>query len=376
MKIVHVISGDLWAGAESQVYSLITNLVRQPGISVSAVVFNEGVLAERLRNAGIHTVVLNEERHNIISLFFLLCTHIWRSRPNVVHTHRFKENVLGSLAARLVSRARSIRTVHGAPEHGPRGVFDFRRRLIRAVDRLCAEYFQSAVVAVSADLAAKLDGKFGKTPTFVVRNGLDKFPAVEIATPAWFRRGVSESKLVGFVGRLVEIKRADLFLEIAAHMKLEYGALIPMEFHIFGDGPMRDELIHYSKVLGVSDDVTFHGHVHNVQECILGLDVIVICSDYEGLPMVALEALSLGTHVVAHGVGGIPELLPIEALVAAQDPKIYAAKIINFLSAGSVRLATQLPPDFTAEINASKFLDIYRRVARPGLQPDAGELKS
>jgi hypothetical protein len=62
MRICHVASGDLWAGAEVQVFTLVEYLSRQPGIAVSAVVLNERELAARLRGLGVDLTVLDETR--------------------------------------------------------------------------------------------------------------------------------------------------------------------------------------------------------------------------------------------------------------------------------------------------------------------------
>src|SRR5690606_678564 len=62
VKVLHVASGDLWAGAEVQIYGLIKTLAREPAVAVSAVLLNEGTLADRLRAEGVETMVLDEQK--------------------------------------------------------------------------------------------------------------------------------------------------------------------------------------------------------------------------------------------------------------------------------------------------------------------------
>ena len=55
--------------------------------------------------------------------------------------------------------------------------------------------------------------------------------------------------------------------------------------------------------------VHFEGHRDDIQQQMLSLDLLVMPSDHEGLPMTLLEAMVLHTPIVAHAVGGIPNLL-------------------------------------------------------------------
>ena len=128
---MHVASGDLWAGAEVQLYTLAKTLHSQTDAIVSVVLFNHGTLEHKLRVAGIHVVVIDESALNGIQILLRLVRNIREQRPDVIHTHRIKENILGSIAAILCCNIPSLRTVHGAPEHNP-AWWQFHKRLIIA----------------------------------------------------------------------------------------------------------------------------------------------------------------------------------------------------------------------------------------------------
>ena len=68
LRILHVVSGDLWAGAEAQVCALLTALQRRDEVTVAAVVMNPGELANRLAAAGIEVFVKDESRQNALQL--------------------------------------------------------------------------------------------------------------------------------------------------------------------------------------------------------------------------------------------------------------------------------------------------------------------
>src|SRR5690625_6993292 len=111
LRITHIASGDLWAGAEAQMANLLAALHQTEGVKLDVVLLNHGELEARLRQAGIPVTVLDEGELSAFIIAWRLWRHFRRKRPDLVHTHRCKENVLGSVAARLVG-ARSVRTVH------------------------------------------------------------------------------------------------------------------------------------------------------------------------------------------------------------------------------------------------------------------------
>jgi glycosyltransferase involved in cell wall biosynthesis len=305
VRILHVLSGDLWAGAEVQAHALLAQLHCMPGVRVSAVLMNEGELARRLRKQGVFVMVLPEDRLNAWQLLRGLHQLLRRWQPDVVHTHRFKEDILGSLANRLGVGAHCVRTAHGAPETTARG---WKHKALAAVDRWCAAALQERIIAVTADLAGKLSCRYPANKLVVIENGID-IEAVRIAARATPTVTMQTDRVhIGIVGRLVPVKRVDLFLATAAMLRCREPKR-PWAFHVFGDGPMRHSLMHEAEALGISDVTHFHGHCADIMTCIARLDVLIMCSDHEGMPMTLLEAMAVDTAVVGHAVGGIEQLL-------------------------------------------------------------------
>ena len=73
---------------------------------------------------------------------------------------------------------------------------------------------------------------------------------------------------------------------------------------VVGDGPDRADLERLAGALGMQDRVRFHGFLPNPYPTIASSDLMVIPSEYEGLPNVALEAMALGTGVIATDCSG------------------------------------------------------------------------
>jgi glycosyltransferase involved in cell wall biosynthesis len=362
LRVLHVASGDLWGGAESQIHALLRELVRQPGVQVSAALMNPGELATRLQSLGIPVFVLDERRQGTFTLFRRLAGIVRKARPHIVHTHRQKENVLGSVAAAGTS-AVSMRTVHGAPEFALSGR-QIHKQLFRSLNRLTAKHLQVASVAVSTELASRLPVLLPGSKIEMIDNGLDvnalrASASIGSAAP-------SSTVKVCFIGRLVSVKRLDVFVRMAA--VLERRSPGQYEFHILGDGPLRAQTEALVRELNVERMCRFHGFTNDVPKHLAGMDMLVLTSDHEGLPMTALEALALGVPVVAHAVGGLPELLSTPgtgALVSSQDPEKFADAVETTRRAeGDHRTRSLLLPRYQIENTAARYLELYRRLAR------------
>lgn len=367
LRILHVISGDSWAGAEVQACTLISHLVRMPETAVAAVVMNEGQLAASLRSTGAAVFVMDEQRVGTPGIFLSLLRIIRSWRPDLVHTHREKENVLGSLANAMTQRAPSVRTVHGGREHARlHGFAGLRQGLIAGADRWCAGTLQQRAIAVSRELAARMAADIPPARIVVIENGVDVEALRAAVRPADFREREPQATHIGVVGRLVGVKRVDIFLDCAALLARRYPQR-QWRFHVFGEGPLRPELEGSSARGEIGPLVTFHGHRLDIATCIAGLDVVVICSDHEGMPMTALEAIALGTPLVAHAVGGLPDIVPSEFLISQHDAAGYAAGVIVALEndgrAVMTKRAGEIMGRYSAATNAAKVRALYEELA-------------
>ena len=94
--------GDLWAGAEAQLLSLMRYLTRLPGFEWSVILLNEGRLAEELRKLPLSLTVISERAFSPMGIAYRLGKILWRIRPDIVHTHKYKDSFIGSLIAKGV----------------------------------------------------------------------------------------------------------------------------------------------------------------------------------------------------------------------------------------------------------------------------------
>ena len=113
--MLQVASGDLWAGAEVQLFNLCQHLNLSEDVQLHVVLLNEGQLASRLRDIQVAVTVFDEGRLSFAQIYSRLVAHCTQLRPDILHSHREKENVLAALCG-LRTQTPSVRTAHGASE--------------------------------------------------------------------------------------------------------------------------------------------------------------------------------------------------------------------------------------------------------------------
>ncbi len=365
IHVLQIASGDLWAGAEVMLYMLAKALHNEPNTQVSAVILNSGVLEQKLRDCGINVFLLDESQLSSIQISHRLSEIIVDLKPDVVHTHRSKENILGSIIAGYKHRTPSLRTVHGAPEHKP-PLHKLAKHLILFLDWFTGRYLQQNIIAVSPDLAKRLEHSFPETKIKVIENGIDIEATIHAASKA--KDNSANSYRIGIVGRLVPVKRVDLFIESAAHLKQQHPEL-NIDFHIFGDGPLSNTLKTQIESHQASNYIHLNGHCENIPQQLATLDALLMTSDHEGLPMTLLEAMCLKTPIIAHAVGGIPHLLAqgdCGTLVHNQTPAAFAEAIHNVITQAkpsSTDLAFErVQQHYSAKHTATAYLKAYKEI--------------
>jgi glycosyltransferase involved in cell wall biosynthesis len=328
-RVLHLASGDLWAGAEVQIYNMARAARAAGDMEFSFVLLNDSILAARLRELGASVTVIDERRYGAFSTLLNLVRLIRQARPDVVHTHRKKENVLGAIAA-CAARVPSVRTVHGAAEHAY-GAWNMRQWLISTADTVVGRHLQRAVVCVSDTLAAAERTKLG-THVHMIPNGVDIENVCALAGEGAQRSPSEPALRAAIVGRLVPVKRVDIFLQIAKLAEQRWPGR--WRFLIAGDGPLRSTLEAQCAELGLHGVVEFLGFVENTPSLMRRVDALLITSDSEGLPMVLLEAMALGVVTMARDVGEIGAVLAhgeAGVLLADSRPEAFVAALAELV---------------------------------------------
>jgi glycosyltransferase involved in cell wall biosynthesis len=138
-------------------------------------------------------------------------------------------------------------------------------------------------------------------------------------------------KVVGIVGRLHSIKGHKYYLEAAQQVLTEF---TDVTFVVVGDGELMTSLNEQSSSLGVDKSVIFMGYCADVPSLLSEIDIKVIASLSEGVPLTLFEAMAAGCAIVSTNVGGLGEVIldgENGFLVPPKNARALAEKILLLL---------------------------------------------
>jgi L-malate glycosyltransferase len=342
MRLLQVDSGREWRGGQNQVRLLCRELAREPGVENLLLTKRDCELARRAAAAGARVEAATWE----IGLDPRAWWHVRRTiatfRPDVIHAH---DSHALTLAATLTGELPLVAT-RRVDFHVGGGRFGFWRRPDRVI--AISEAVKAILVGDGIDPNAIVvvpDGvdadeiRDAATTPFNVRERLRLAPGTPVAVNA---------------AALVDHKDQRTLVRAAQYAR----ALRPdLHWVIAGEGPLRDALIVEIERHQVRDRVHLLGHVEGVDALIKEADVFVMSSKEEGLGSVILNALALERPVVATAGGGIPEILPADALVPIGDAAALAQKVVAALTKP---VLIPFPARFTARAMAHGVLAVYQ----------------
>src|SRR5258706_477650 len=173
LRICHVMSADLWAGAEVQLATTAAHLVEEPRVTMTAILFNDGPLANELRRLGVPVTVIDEQRTSAVGILRVLTRFFREHAVDLVHTHRYKDTVLGTIAAKRAGVPYVVRTVHGLREPMT-GWNRLKFGVYEILDRATLQCFADLVIAVSKRMADALRGSWYRRAMVThIHNGVD-----------------------------------------------------------------------------------------------------------------------------------------------------------------------------------------------------------
>ena len=168
----------------------------------------------------------------------------------------------------------------------------------------------------------------------------------------------ADDKVVAYVGRFAPVKNVTLLPEIFQEIQQKYPH--PVTFWAIGDGTQLSDTQQLTSSKGIN--CRFFGKVapDEVPDLLNCVDLLVLPSKYEGLPLVPIEALSCGAHVVASNVGGSAEAVGPNNAINLGDNFIdrFTTRAVELLRGG---IDQKLPPELTWTATAEKENRIYHQ---------------
>ena len=293
----------------------------------------------------------------------LLVRYLRRTRPDVVHTHMAKAGAIGRLAAFIARVPVRVHTYHG---HLLTGYFGPAvTRLIVLVERalrMVTTHFVVVGHQVRRDLiAAKV---VDEERSRVINPGIAEF---ETGSSIRARKSLGlpdEGVIVGFIGRFAPIKRPERFVQVARRLSAEPH----VHFLMVGDGPLLDEVRH--GCAGLSN-VHFLPWQRDLAQLLAAVDVVVMCSENEGVPLLLIEAGMAARPVVTTNVGSVSDVVTdgLNGFLVDSDDQDALTNAVRHL-VGDADLRSRFGEagrsralrDFTTAIANSAHAEMYREL--------------
>ncbi len=366
MHIVHLLASPFVGGPERQVLGLARHL--PPSYRTSFLSFAERGLARPfLDEAGRAGFDAMELQHNAPRLPACVreVAEALRGGADVLCTSGYKPDLIGWRAARRVG-VPVVAIAHGWT------AATLKVRSNEMLDRIVLRWMD-AVVCVSAAQAARVRRALVPRDKIIVIPNAIAAEAFAPAEPA-YRDALLKlfptppRLIVGAAGRLSPEKNFALFVDAAARVA---AACPDAGFVVFGDGPLRANLVEQIARLHLTERFILAGFRTDLGKYLPHLDLAVLSSTTEGLPVILLETCAAGVPMVATAVGGVPEVLEEGRsgyLVPSGDVATLAGRIVDALRDDDARRAmgryARTPrAHFSFEEQARQYEAVFARVS-------------
>ncbi len=366
VKILHLISSRGLYGAERVTLDLCKGLKRNGCESIIGVIRNSRnphvEVGDEARKNAIDTVIFPCDARLDVGLIFRIRGYAEKSDVRLLHCHGYKSNFYG-----LLARPKNVPIV--ATNHNWLASH-WRLRAYRRFDSLLIRYF-TRIIAVSEGVKKEML-RYGvpKEKIRVIDNGVDltRFGDTVSSTAIREEFGIKEgAPVIGTVGNLGPEKGHVYLLQAAKEI---VNRVKSVKFIFVGEGRLRTYLEHEASEFGIRDHVIFAGFRTDIPSLLSAMDIFVLPSVTEGLPMVLLEAMAAKKAVVATRVGAVSKVVDNESgiLVEPRDVAGLQKAILSLLtsrekrdtyaSAGHDTVRTH----FSSERMSSEYIALYNEL--------------
>jgi len=350
-------------GAERWILALVNNIDRAKVETEIAVILDDPKLnADLCKQAalmGFSTTVFNACGKFNWSAVKQIRAHIVKNRVDILHTHGYKTDMIGLLAARGAN-CKIVTTPHGWSTNA-----GFKLSIYELLDRAIFGFFDG-VAPLSKDLYDDLKSipwlrsKLRLIPNGVDLSDIDQASEIADEMLKWKSDGYF---IIGYIGQLIRRKGLDILLKALAKLESESWRLA-----IIGDGDTQPELSQLACDSGHEKRVRFFGFRSDRLSFLKAFDVFVLPSRLEGVPRCLMEAMAYKVPVIASDIPGCRDLVrhgQTGLLFKPESVDELQQMITSLMSDDTIRsrLASNarrtIEDEWSAYSMASRYLDLY-----------------
>ena len=307
MNLLCISLGREYGGTEIVVQNLIDNLSEY---KITLVCIKNSRFSKVLKNKykgnqkEIKIIELEESKYSILKNIKILREVLNKENFDLVHVHSIVSNLYFQLA-NYKKRLPSIVTVHSRSDFDRQSFI--KRNIFNKLELMLLNRNDS-VVSVSNSIKEYLIKKGIRKQITVIHNGsrnLKSYINKSYYKEFKNRYFDEEDLIIGFVGRLTEVKGIYNLVEIAIKTN-EINKKI--KFLVIGEGVLRGYIENQIK-LNKLENIKLLGFKNNIENYIPYFDILIMPSNMEGIPLTILESMSCGVPCIGSNVGGIPEII-------------------------------------------------------------------
>ncbi|MEY0429507.1 glycosyltransferase family 4 protein [Providencia rettgeri] len=364
MNIVYIITkADEIGGAQVHVRDL-SIAMSQLGHTVTVIVGEYGALTDQLNENKINYIVEPKLTRNISPLKDLLCAIKLRSMlkkltPDIVTLHSSKAGIIGR-AALIGSKIPCIFTAHGWAFAD--GVSKKRKHIYILIEKIFSNFCNKIITVSHQDKNLAIKYKVtSSNKQVVIHNGIpDNTISLQI-----------QNKLTNIiniicVARFSEQKDHSTLFKALSNLKQKNWQL-----NLVGKGPLEQNAKELVNELGLNEKVNFLGERHDVGNLLSSSDIFILPSNWEGLPISIIEAMSFSLPIIASDVGGVSEMVSSSngILVPRGNIELMRNAIVTLLENEKIRVdmgnsSRKLYCDnFNFQIMLEKTSNLYHQVS-------------
>jgi len=277
----------------------------------------------------VEIIELNKKDGNDLGLHLKLARLFRRYKPQILHTYNIP-TIEYHFTAWLMGVKGRLHAEHGRDASDPLGKNKKYNYLRKTLSLFIQRY-----IAVSDDLNNWMlnDLKLPDNKVKLILNGVDTehFKPVE-------NKEIDQAIVkLGIIGRLDPVKDHKTLFDAIQHLKHKNKNI---KLYVIGDGPERDNLAEYVRRMHLEDDIVLLGAKNDIAKQLEQLDVFILSSIAEGIPITLIEAMSCGLPTVTTDVGGIPEVVlnnKTGLLVPSKQANQMADALLNYIDSHELR---------------------------------------
>ena len=314
MRICHVITKPELGGAQLSTLNLILNLPKDK-YQVSVITSPKGILSPEFKNLGNNKTYfspfLTRPLNPIFDILALIHIYlIYRSNGfKIIHTHSSKAGILGRWAGLFSRTPVILHTVHGWSFNDYQPVL--MKRFYIFLEKITAAFTTKIICVSKKDIQIGLRYKIAPEEKFaLIKYGIPLNLFKNSACNKEKKKkelGIDNNDpVVGMISCLKPQKSPMDYVRACIDV---YNRMPEVNFLLIGDGILKQRCQSELRKSSLNGRFIFTGWRRDVSDILDIIDVVVLTSKWEGLPIAIIEALSKGKPIVATDTGGLRELV-------------------------------------------------------------------